>query len=317
MLTWPDVRTLYTGVYGEDSYNINHHSNFNFSARFGFQNETIESEFGYNSLKIFYPDMSDTQSRFIFNLASQYTHHVQKFQFLAGIGYGERAPSVTESYGFYLYNSFDNYDYIGNPYLTNEQSFELDGGVEFSTKKLKLGVDASYFHIKNYIIGEIDPDIDRMTIGAEGVKVYEALKYATIFDAGFNANYAISKLFSVNGNVNYNLGIDNNGNNLPLISPVDYSFQMYFNKSHFNASFGLTGNGEQRNYSPTYGEDATQAYTLFDASASYNFYKGNNSLFVKLGIDNIFDRYYSSYSNWNNIPSMGRNCYINMILTIN
>ena len=31
---------------------------------------------------------------------------------------------VSEAYGYYIYNSFDRYDYVGNPDLPNEVSYE-------------------------------------------------------------------------------------------------------------------------------------------------------------------------------------------------
>jgi len=33
---------------------------------------------------------------------------------------------------------------------------------------------------------------------------------------------------------------------------------------------------------------------------------------VKLGAENIFDTYYSTFSDWNNIPRRGRNLFVNL-----
>ena len=56
MLTWPDVRTLYSGIYLEDKLFINKTTSAQFSARIGFQNNNIASDFGLSSLQIFYPN---------------------------------------------------------------------------------------------------------------------------------------------------------------------------------------------------------------------------------------------------------------------
>ena len=32
---------------------------------------------------------------------------------------------------------------------------------------------------------------------------------------------------------------------------------------------------------------------------------------LHLGIENLFDRYYATYSDWNHIPQKGRNIYVN------
>lgn len=312
MLTWPDVRTLYSGIYGEDKITLKNNQELTVSARLGYQREHIASEFGLNSLQIFYPELDDTNSRFLINASAQYQKKINKFDLLFGLGYGERAPSVSEAYGFYLYNSFDNFDYIGNPYLDNEKSTELNFNLNYTQNKFKIGLEASYFYIKNYIIGEIDPSLTPMTIGADGVKIYEALDYASIFYSGLSASYTISKAFETNGIISYNLGQDFEGENLPLISPFNYSLALLYKKNFFKADVNMNGAAEQTNFNSDYGEDMSEAYVVFNANASYDFYLNNNKLILKTGIENIFDTYYSTYADWNNIPRMGRNVFLNL-----
>ncbi len=316
MLTWPDVRTLYSGIYGEDDFSLNKNSNLKMTARIGFQDETIADDFGLNSLQIFYPNLNDNQQRFLINLSTQYQFQRDRFQFSGSVGYGERAPSVTEAYGFYLFNSFDNYDYIGNPYLNNEKSLEFNAAVNYTSKKIKMGIEASYFYISDYIIGKLNPDYDRMTIGADGVKVYTALDYATIFTTNLTAEYSISNAIKLDGMLGYSLGEDNDKENLPLISPLNYKLMLRYKKAFLDAELGMSGADKQYNYSSSYGEDKTNAYTVFNANASYAFYKGKNKIFVKAGMDNIFDRYYSTFADWKNIPRMGRNTFINISYVI-
>ncbi len=312
MLTWPDVRTTYTGIYGEDEMSLSSFEKVKVSARVGFQNEYIADNFGLNSLQIFYPTMADNQQRIITNLSAQYQYAKSNIQFVGGLGYGERAPSVTEAYGFYLFNSFDNYDYVGNPYLTNEKSIEINSAINYSKSKFSVGLNGAYFHISDYIIGNVNSTFDRMTIGADGVKVYAALDYATIFNGSIMAGYKLSNHLNLNGVLSYNLGKGADDNNLPLISPVTFQFELNYKKELFDASIGMLSAGKQRNFSATYGEDETPAYTIFNCSASYNFIMGSNSLFVKAGVENIFDTYYSTFADWKNIPRTGRNIYLSL-----
>ena len=312
MLTWPDVRTFYSGIYGEDNIELNEKSSLNVSARLGFQSEQIASEFGLNSLRIFYPDLDADNQRFLVNFSGQYQVNIQEFNIVASTGYGERAPSVSESYGFYLYNSFDNFDYIGNPYLENEKATEFNLSLNYSKNRFKIGMESSFFYIKDYIIGEIDPTLTPMTIGADGVKVYTSLDYATIFNSNFAVSYNFVSNFSLNGSLGYNIGVDNEGNNLPLISPFTYALAAHYKKNFFDAEINMSGATQQVNYSEMYGENETDAYTVFNANASYNFYFGSNKLYLKGGIENIFDTYYSTYADWNNIPRIGRNIFVNI-----
>lgn len=316
MLTWPDVRTLYSGIYGEDEITLAKNKALKFSGRFGFQHATIADEFGLNSLRIFYPDLEDTDSRFIFNLSSEYKINIKKASLLFNVGYGERAPSVTEAYGFYLYNSFDNYDYIGNPYLKNEKSLEFNTSINRSTSKLKIGAEASFFYISDYIIGKTDPDLTQMTIGADGVRVYTALDYATLFNTSLSARYKLFPGWTLNGFMGYSVGKDNNSNNLPLISPFTYKAGVQFKKNLFDAEINVNGAGEQKKYSSYFGENKTDAYAILNVNASYNFYLNNQKIYLKAGIENLLDEYYSTYADWNNIPRMGRNFFINVSYTI-
>lgn len=316
MLTWPDVRTLYSGVYGEDEIELKNRQKLKVSARFGYQNEYIASEFGLHSLRIFYRELEGKKNRILLNLSTQYENKINNFDFLLSAGYGERAPSVSEAYGFYLYNSFDNYDYIGNPYLDNEKSSEVNFNLNYSNHKFKAGVTTSFFFISNYIIGKIDPTLAQMTIGADGVRVYEALEYATIFNTGLSVSYNLLPAIDIEGGLSYNLGQDYSGMNLPLISPLDYRMSIRYRKNYFNASFNMNGAREQSNFSSDYGEDMTGAYAVFNANASYSLLFENNKLILKSGVENMFDTYYSTYADWNNIPRMGRNIFLNISFVI-
>ena len=151
-----------------------------------------------------------------------------------------------------------------------------------------------------------------MTIGADGVRIYEGLDNATIVNSNLNMAYRFSNALQMDAGIGYNLGKDNNGANLPLISPVTYKTAVHYKKKAFNAEISLNGADKQRNFSSYYGEDSTSAYTIFNANISYNFYFSGQTLYVKGGIQNIFDRYYSTYTDWKNIPRMGRNVFLNV-----
>ena len=78
----------------------------------------------------------------------------------------------------------------------------------------------------------------------------------------------------------------------------------------------MNGAREQSNFSSDYGEDMTGAYAVFNANASYSLLFENNKLILKSGVENMFDTYYSTYADWNNIPRMGRNIFLNISFVI-
>ncbi|PHR15211.1 MAG: TonB-dependent receptor [Aequorivita sp.] len=316
MLTWPDVRTTNVGFYAEDHITFQKAS-LKLSTRLAYHANTVADDFGLNSLKIFYPEMDRTNTRFLKSFSAQYHKMVKDFHFNGGLSYGERAPSVSEGYGFYLFNSFDNHDYIGDPELNTESSAEANFSVTLKKPIFEITAGANYFHMYNYIIGVVDPSLSTMTIGAQGVKIYNNLDFAQLFNASLSGRYTISNAFKLSGNVSYHRGIDNEGENLPLISPLSYRGALDFYKNQFSASLSVDGAGEQTNYNPAYGETKSAAYATLSASFGKRFFLKDNDLFLKAGIENIFDTNYSTYTDWNNIPRIGRNLYLTISYSIN
>ncbi|WMI66908.1 TonB-dependent receptor [Aestuariibaculum sp. YM273] len=317
MYTWPDIRTLYSGFYIKDHYTLNDSESINTSVRLGFHNNTIAKDEGVESLKIFYPNTTDSKNRFLTSVASNYHLHKNDYQLSFGLGYGERAPSVSEGYGFFLYNSFDNFDYIGNPNLKNEKSIEANIKANYQFGDFTIGLESSYFHIKDYIIGEIDPSSTSMTIGANGVKLYTALDYASIFDIYLNTDFQFNNQFSINTSLGYNHGKGSNNEHLPLIKPLSYLAELTYATTHFNAALQFEGNGNQSNYSSFYGETETAPYGVLNLNLGNMYYLKSNKLVLKYGIENILDTYFSTYADWNNIPRQGRNFYINTSFVFN
>ncbi len=312
MYTWPDVRTIYSGVFVKDEFSLTKFKTITASVRLGLHRNRIANQEGFESLKIFHPDLKNTKNRFLAGLSSTFNFNKNNYGYNFGLGYGQRAPSVSEGYGFYLFNSFDNFDYIGNPNLKNEKSVEANFGAHLKLNHFKIGIESSFFHINDYIIGEMAPNISPMTIGATGVKTYSALKHANIFDVYLNSNYHFFDDFSLNATLGYNYGKGSNNENLPLIKPFSYSIDFQYLKPNFNAAIQLKGNGNQSEYSSVYGEDQTPAYGILNLNLGHSFYVGGTKWIVKYGIENMLDAHYSTYADWNNIPRKGRNIFANI-----
>lgn len=317
MYTWPDIRTLYTGIYAKDEYTVNNKATLSTSIRLGLHNNRIAKETGLESLQIFYPEISDTKSRFLTSVSANYQFTQKPCDFNVGIGYGERAPSVSEGYGFFLFNNFDNYDYVGNPTLDKEKAIEANISANYQFNNFKVGIESSYFHIMDYIIGEIDSSLSAMTIGANGVRIYKSLDYANIFDVYLNSSYKLSKSIAINGSIGYNYGRGSNNENLPLIKPISYIGEISYNKPKFNIALQVDGNATQNKFSRIYGEDKTPSYTVLNLNLGNSFFVKDRKMILKYGIENILDKSYSTYSDWNNILRQGRNFYINASYIIN
>lgn len=316
MLTWPDVHTLNYGFYLEDNVNLKEGA-LKVSTRFALQSFNVTDDFGLNSLKIFYPDLERRQTRTLKSVSVHYQKNFKKLQLNLGIAYGDRAPSVSEGFGFYLFNSFDNHDYIGDPELKNEKVLEGNFKIGYALKGFTIGFEGNYFHTRDYIIGEIDSNLSVMTIGADGVKVYTNLSYANLYNLSVDMDYKITTELDWSGLVTYHRGTDHNGRNLPFISPFTYRTQLTYDDEHFSGTLSLTGALDQTKFNPDFGEDRTQAYAILSLSLGKTFSIGKNDLYAKVGLENLFDTYYSTYSDWNNIPRMGRNFFMTLSYAIN
>jgi iron complex outermembrane receptor protein len=152
--TWPDIRTLNSSIYIEDKYRMNARNFLQISSKMAVQHASVQNDIGFHSLQVFYPDMDQNTNRFLWNFSAKHLIYLDNFQVKYGGGYGLRAPTSSEAYGFYLFNSYDDYDYIGNPLLKSESSWEGNLSVIFSKKKHRFNIDASCFYFSNYIIGK-------------------------------------------------------------------------------------------------------------------------------------------------------------------
>lgn len=322
MVTWPDVGTLNTGLALRDNVTLPHHQGISLSGKLSWQNQDLNSKKGYEALKAFFPEMKDNYYQMTGRIAAKYTWSPGPWQLMAGAGWGSRAPTVTEAYGYYLNNTFDRYDYIGNPHLKNESAIELNTAVNYSPissngrNRLSIGLDANAFFFYNYIIGHFDVRLSPMTVGAQGVKVYGNQDHAKIVNVNLTTKWLATQWLTLNAKAGYSLGKDEHGENLPLVSPFSYQASLDFLYRRLQGQIVILGNTVHSQYGLVYGEDRTPAYTITNINAQYHFPVGKTQLTVRIGVENLFDRSYTTYADWNGILQKGRNVYVNLTFGI-
>ncbi len=317
MVTWPDVGTLNTGVAVTDNVSIGRNQSLRLSAKVAWQQQRLNNEEGYHALKVFFPGMTDAYHQTTGRIAANYQLSIVNCQFNLGAGWGSRAPTVTEAYGYYLNNTFDQYDYIGNPSLKNESAVELNGAVKWHpTERVNVALDGNVFLFSNYIIGQFETRLSPMTVGAEGVKVYGNISHATIANISLSWDWQITEQLRWNKKVSYSSGRDADGDALPLISPISWQSEWIYQYQRFQAQATIKGNARQSNYGEKYGETAAKAWTIVNLSAAYQFSIVNYQLSIRAGVENLFDKQYATYADWNHIPQKGRNIYMNLTFTL-
>lgn len=313
MVTWPDVRTLNTGFAMIDNISIAHNQSLRLSAKLAWQQQRLNNEEGYHALRVFFPGMEDAYHQTTGRIAANYSLSIKNYALSIGAGWGSRAPTVTEAYGYYLNNTFDQYDYTGNPSLKNESAVELNSAVKWHpTERVNLTLDGNVFLFSNYIIGQFETRLSPMTVGAEGVKVYGNISHATIANVSLTTEWQLTEQLCWNGKVSYSSGRDADGDPLPLISPVSWQVELQYHYQRLQAQAVVKGNMRQTNYGGKYGETAASEWAVLNLSAQYSF----SSITVRGGVESLFDKQYATYADWNHIPQKGRNIYLNLTFAL-
>ena len=318
MVTWPDVGTLNTGLALTDNVRIARNQSLRLSAKLAWQQQKLNNEEGYHALRVFFPGMTDAYHQTTGRIAAAYQWSMVNGQWSIGAGWGSRAPTVTEAYGYYLNNTFDQYDYIGNPSLKNESAIEVNAAYQWSmfNGQCSIGIDANTFFFSNYIIGQFETRLSPMTVGAEGVKVYGNISHATIANASLTADWQLTEQLRWNGKVSYSSGRDADGDALPLISPISWQTELQYHYKRLQAQATVKGNTRQSNYGEKYGETPASEWAIVNLSAQYQFGIRNSEFIIRLGVENLFDKQYATYADWNHIPQKGRNIYMNLTLEL-
>ena len=311
MLTWPDVGTFNTGLALTDDITLTSYHRLRFSAKGAWQHQQINNDEGYQALNIYFPGMDKGRSRFIGRMAASFAYEQSGWTIAFGSGYGTRAPTVTESYGYFLNNTFDQYDYIGNPYLKSEKAIEANVSIGYESGFVKMKAETNAFLFQDYIIGRPDSRLSAMTVGATGVKVYQNLRHAKIVNTSITADCHFTSWLALENRISFSYGKESSGARLPLIAPLSYSGNLRFLWKNIETEVGVRMAARNSHCGTAYGETPTAGYAVWHLNVGRHFQWGGVGADLHFGIENLFDRNYSTYSDWNHLPQKGRNIYVN------
>ncbi len=316
MLTWPDVMKNSVAVAFSNKRSISENTSLSLSAKFELGTNEIKDEFGIKQLEAI-GILGVTGNTFILpSVSGELVQHLSStINWNVMAAFGQRQGSVSEGFGYYLYNSQDNYDYIGDPRLAVETTYRLETGLTGAASKMNWSLQVFGYHMPNYIIGKIKEGYSPMTIGASGVKYYVNLAYAQMagFEGGFG--YQLNELVSFNTQVQYTYGIDSNNESLPLLPPLKNTMALNFSTSNWSAGVELRSALAQNNPRVSFGETATPGYGILNMDVGYNFLINNTGLRLGLQAKNLLDQYYWDHLDFNNIPSPGRSINFSVLIS--
>ena len=151
-----------------------------------------------------------------------------------------------------------------------------------------------------------------MTLGATGVKIYQNMKYAQIINSVLSVNYSPFRWLEWNHYVAYSYGRESTGAHLPLIAPLTYQSNLRLYWKNLEINSGVRTATHNTHCGTKYGETSTPGYAIWHLSIGSCLQIGHAATDLHLGVENIFDKYYSTYADWCHIPQKGRNIYMNL-----
>lgn len=315
MLTWPDNSQLQTAATAEYNWQIDSLTKVQLNGRIDFSAFRLTSEMGKDQ----FAGLGYSNANAQFVLPSVSAHLSRRFgsRFRSGITYtyNGRMPTASELYGFYLFNRFDAFDYIGSPNVQPETSHQGELNMQWRSKKLQLHTSAFVSLIHDYILGEYEPSFQVMTPGAKGVKIYKNAGDATMVGVEAGITYQPTASWNLLSTVKFNEGRFVNGDHLPMIHPLKNlsSVKKSFKNGWISTEVEIAA--PQNAVSKSFNEQATPGYTLLHIRAGYQ-----TKLFKKLtelnaGVENIFNEVYREHLDWGNIPRPGRNIYVQLAIS--
>ncbi|RIJ47903.1 TonB-dependent receptor [Maribellus luteus] len=211
---------------------------------------------------------------------------------------------------------------VGNPDLSAEVSYQLDGGVEYHSQKLAVGITPFLNYFPNYIYLNPTSEHDRLYGNGNQVYIYQQ---SEVFRLGgeLHAHYQLLKSLQVGimGEYVYSeqLSGEKKGFTLPFSPPASAIVNLKYRKEKFlffqhaytSVDYRLTA--AQNNIVPP--EETTDAYQTVNLGMGGEVKIRQQNLKLSLQVQNLFNtRYFNhtSYYRLINLPESGRNFILNV-----
>ncbi len=307
MLTWPDVHRSVAGAEAAHTYRIKDGHTLSNSGRLEYVTSVMASNIGERQLSVFDKNGSEKRSNLLVNLSSGYSwKYGSKSTANFTISYGERVPTVSEQFGFYLFNPQDGYDYLGDPDLEKEKNLHFELGNQIKASKLSLETSVFTYLFDDYIFGVYDPALSQMTIGARGVKWYRNTGHAKMFGGEMvKNNHLLTNLMS-ELSAKYVFGEDSDGEPLPQIPPLKISYSLAQSIQGWVIQPGAEWSKAQDRISSKLNERSTDSFFLANLGVSKSISLGTGSLQFGINLVNIFDVAYREHFDVGHVLRPGR-----------
>lgn len=308
MQTWPEMLRNVSGIYLQNTTFISPEFQFTVNGRVDYDLDLLQSEYGQQQFSVFGYSLAKKHDRLIksLNLSSKYIFNDLISVGISG-GYSERLPTIGERLGFYLYNAYDGYDYIGNPYLKTEKSDFVRLNLQFARRGLKLNLSQSFSYISDYILGITDSSIPPMNFYTKGTRIYSNMPSAQLYSVDMDLLYVPVRNLTVFMLSKFTLGRLNSGDPIPLIPPFKQVTSVKYQVEKFSVQVENEMSLAQNRINADYGEYETSGYFVFNAKGSYELKIQGWKMDFGWGMTNILNKSYYEHLDFGRINRPGRN----------
>lgn len=306
--TWPEHYRIVTGLFLKYDYSFNPKWSLNMNFRLDHNQSQILSEQGKNQFLIFDYNTEEELTTWTKSINGTISCSPgNSINFRLGTGFGERVPDLSEQFGFYLYNAYDGYDYLGNPMLKTEKSINSWINIQYSRPKFKLNFESHANRVKDYIYGKTNTSFHALNLYASGVKQYENLEWANIFAVNMQAMLKPYEYLTLLSTTKYNYGKLSINEAKPLVPPLTSFFNVIVQIKDYTIRSESEFSAAQHRVNVNYGETKSSAYALFHIYIDANFTFKTFDFTIHTGIENLFNEMYSEHLDWRNYYRPGRN----------
>ena len=254
-----------------------------------------------------------------------YNYNTQHWFFKTNIGKSFRIP-IAKELGANGVN-YHRFSYeVGDPDLNPEESYQLDGSVEYASGKIALGVTPFVNYFSNYIYLNPTAEFDRLYGNGNQVFYYSQTK---VFRYGgeVHAHYQlqIPLKLGVVGEYVYQeqLSGDKRGFTLPFSPPASVIFNLKYQKDPWKVlentyvSVDYKIAGAQKRIVPP--EVVTNGYQVVNLSLGGDIRFNEQNLNFSFQVQNLFDNKYFNHTSFYrliNVPEAGRNFILNVSIPL-
>lgn len=306
--TWPENYRNVSGIYAKNTHAISDEITVAVDARADFSMSELLSEQGKKQFEILGYETYQTYSQFVYSLNANLSWYTSsRSNIIFGGGVGERLPTLTEQFGFYLFNAFDGYDYIGNPDIKTEKALNLRLNWHYTHTRFKLNWQNQVHFLKDYIFGETLPEYEALNLYASGLKQFVNLPSAFTFSSNAQVLWTLSKRWEIVNVASYFFGEMNDGEAMPQIAPLKNRLSLTYKKAQYYMQAENELSAAQNRVNTDFGELPTASFSLFHVRGGYTFKTKQSSIQLTAGLENVFDKAYSEHLDWGSYLRPGRN----------